>query len=647
MMGGLCSKTSDSHKKRSSSARNTKHGSGRLMNHPTKSVESMKNQTKLLPSQVLESTNGILHGPANMKSSSVKDELSVTKIGSDSDEIYDGIPRYPRAHSQKSRSTRTKEGLGRAGTLGLEKAVKVLDTLGSSMTNLNRHSGFAAGVTVKGNEVSILAFEVANTIVKGYSLMESVSDSKVQQLKDIVLSSEGVQYLVSKDMDELLKMVTADKREELKIFAGEVIRFGNRCKDPQWHNLDRYFEKHNREPPRQLREETDSAMQHFMTLVHHTAELYQELNALDKMEQDHQHKHQNENNSNTTQKGEALPTVRVELKDQKKKVKALKKKSLWSKSMEEVMEKLVDIVLFLNREINNAFGGTTANTESNGPLSIQRRLGPSGLSLHYSNIIQQIDSIVARSTPVPSSTREFLYQNLPPCIKSSLRSKLQTFHVKEELTVPEIKTEMEKTLRWLAPIATNTSKAHHGFGWVGEWASMRTEVNQKQNGPIEITRIETLHYADKKKTDDCIIQLLLWLNYMTKQLKVSPMISPKQGKPQEKAQQSTTTPTDQPSPNTDRPSPKEVIEDRDMLRDISNRTKTLGLSKSQNYECTQFRLRKNDRLTRSISQWPASKHDSFLPLKTLCSSLPVTDLKLEKERSMDAIDGIHTTVPCN
>lgn len=32
-------------------------------------------------------------------------------------------------------------------------------------------------------------------------------------------------------------------REELKIFSGEVVRFGNRCKDPQWHNLDRYFEK--------------------------------------------------------------------------------------------------------------------------------------------------------------------------------------------------------------------------------------------------------------------------------------------------------------------------------------------------------------------------------------------------------------------
>jgi hypothetical protein len=72
---------------------------------------------------------------------------------------------------------------------------------------------------------------------------------------------------------------------------------------------------------------------------------------------------------------------------------------------------------------------------------------------------------------MPANTRDTLYQSLPPNIKLTLRSKLPTFHVAEELTVANIKQEMEKTLHWLVPIATNTAKAHHGFGWVGEWAS--------------------------------------------------------------------------------------------------------------------------------------------------------------------------------
>jgi hypothetical protein len=33
--------------------------------------------------------------------------------------------------------------------------------------------------------------------------------------------------------------------EELEVFTREVVRFGKRCKDPQWHNLDRYFETYN------------------------------------------------------------------------------------------------------------------------------------------------------------------------------------------------------------------------------------------------------------------------------------------------------------------------------------------------------------------------------------------------------------------
>ena len=102
--------------------------------------------------------------------------------------------------------------LGRAGTAGLGKAVEVLDTLGSSMTNLNLSSGFVSGVTTKGNKISILAFEVANTIVKGANLMQSLSKENIRHLKEVVLPSEGVQRVISKDMDELLRIAAADKR---------------------------------------------------------------------------------------------------------------------------------------------------------------------------------------------------------------------------------------------------------------------------------------------------------------------------------------------------------------------------------------------------------------------------------------------------
>ncbi|MBA0612657.1 hypothetical protein Godav_013236 [Gossypium davidsonii] len=274
--------------------------------------------------------------------------------------IDDGIPRLSRVLSNKSRSTKSKQAavakvtevgslLGRAGTAGFGKAVDVLDTLGSSMTNLNLGSGFTSGVTTKGNKISILSFEVANTIVKGANLMQSLSMENIRHLKEMVLKSEGVQNLISRDMDELLRIAAADKREELKIFSGEVVRFGNRCKDPQWHNLDRYFEKLGSELTfeKQLKEEAETIMQQLMTYVHYTAELYHELHALDRFEQDYRRKLQEEDNSNTAQRGDSLAILRAELKSQNKHVKNLKKKSLWSRILEEVLVKLYEIFFFV------------------------------------------------------------------------------------------------------------------------------------------------------------------------------------------------------------------------------------------------------------------------------------------------------------
>lgn len=80
------------------------------------------------------------------------------------------------------------------------------------MTNFNSHSGFVSNSALRGNKVSILAFEVANTIVKGSNLMQSLSEENIQILKKEILHSQGVQLLVSTDMKELLSIAAADKR---------------------------------------------------------------------------------------------------------------------------------------------------------------------------------------------------------------------------------------------------------------------------------------------------------------------------------------------------------------------------------------------------------------------------------------------------
>ncbi|KAJ4965466.1 hypothetical protein NE237_017315 [Protea cynaroides] len=647
-MGGVCSRRSsvDTVPRRSSPHVNglLDHGSG------VSSELQLKKGNNLTPPSSGEGMEKQLR-----EFSFPEPTINLYAYGSNQDDIIDdGIPRLSRSLSHESRSTKSKQVavakvsevsslLGRAGTAGLGKAVEVLDTLGSSMTSLNLSSGFGPGVATKGNKISILAFEVANTIVKGSNLMQSLSKENIRLLKDVVLPSEGVQNIISKDMDELLRIAAAGKREELKIFSGEVVRFGNRCKDPQLHNLDRYFEKLGAEltPQKQLKEEAEAVMQQLMTLVQYTAELYHELHALDRFEQDYQRKLHEEDNTNAVQRGDGLAILRQELKNHRKHVKSLKKKSLWAKILEEVMEKLVDIVHFLHLEIHDVFGCADRDRPVKGSQTNNQRLGSAGLALHYANIISQIDTLVSRSSSVPQNIRDTLYQGLPPSIKSALRSKLQAFQVKEELTVLQIKAEMEKTLQWLVPIATNTTKAHHGFGWVGEWANTGSEVNRKQVGQTNLIWVETLHHADKEKTEAYILELVVWLHHLISQSRFgpnfgirSPIKSPIRS-PMEK-----TVPL--PSDKTNAPSPGLTVEDQEMLRDVNKRKLTPGISKSQEFDSVKTKLSKYNRLSKSSNHSPTSEDKKgFFPTRRP-SALSVIDFDIDRIKGLDVIDRVDT-----
>ncbi|XP_022750863.1 uncharacterized protein LOC111299724 isoform X1 [Durio zibethinus] len=620
-MGGICSRSGVKENEVGN-----RHGGDNLLNHDESKASS---ETRLM-------------GPSQAR------EIIEKRIEETADDFYDGIPRFTRAMSHKSRSVRSNHPavikvsevssrLGKAGSVGLGKAVEVLDTLGSSMTSLNSSAGFAPGVATKGNELSILAFEVANTIVKGSNLMQSLSRRNIRHLKEVVLAADGVQNLISEDMDELLRIVAGDKREELKTFSGEVVRFGNRSKDPQWHNLERYFEKISREltPQKQMKEEAELVREQLMISVQHTAELYQELQVLDKFEQDYLRKCQEEDNSAAPLKGDRLAILRAELKGQRKQVKNLKKKSLWSKSLEEAMEKLVVIVHHLILEIHFAFGSVEYQVSAKGSVSSYQRLGPAGLDLHYANMVMQIDTLVARSSSMPANTRDALYQSLPPSIKSALRSKLRSFHVKAELTVTEVKDEMEKTLQWLVPVATNTAKAHHGFGWVGEWANTGSEINRKPStGPADVIRIETLYHADKEKTETYILEQLLWLHHLVNQSKsgvplglktsIKTLITPSQ----KMSEQAKGEPTTALTP-----------EDQKLLRDLTKKVRIHGSSRSQDFD-SERRLRKNDRLSKSTSHSPPRESKEKAPTKRLPSGVHIVGFGMYKEKALDVIDRV-------
>ncbi|KAI4316943.1 hypothetical protein L6164_024867 [Bauhinia variegata] len=508
-----------------------------------------------------------------------------------------------------------------------ERAVEVLDTLGSSISKLNADNGFNTGMVSKGKKVSILAFEVANTITKAEMLFQSLSEENIKFLRKEILQSEGVQRLVSTDMKELLSLAEADKREECSIFSREVARFGDLCKDPQWHNLNRYFLRLDSDifGGKQLREETERTIKELITLAQDTAELYHELNALERFEQDYQQKVKEMESLNLPLKGESLTIFQSELKHQRKLVRSLKKKSLWSRNLEEIVEKLVEIVTYIHQAIYEFIGdyGTLAAVPkySKGP----QRLGEAGLALHYANIINQMNVIASRRTSLPPNMRDALYHGLPNNIKSALPSKLQTIAVKEP-SLTEVKSEMDKTLQWLVPVATNTTKAHQSFGWIGEWANTSNDFGNNTDKESNLIRLQTLHYADKQKTDIYILELLARLHhlisfarYRQQPLKPKPTGSPTKGL--SKMRQFV---------SPDSSSKTLSIEDRRLLEDVIRRRRTPGVSKSEDFAAGK---------KREARGWSSSKSAGSSPDREIGMSM-IPRFQHQSFDILDIMDGL-------
>ncbi|KAI3410718.1 uncharacterized protein J3R85_018482 [Psidium guajava] len=601
-MGGVCSGGMDMHTTESSGAQRSGF-SGKL-----KSKASFTKSREVSHSKH-ESGDHMMTPP----------KFDSGELLSFSGELKPSKPSTP-ARKGASKVAPKNSFIGKAGMMGFEKAVDVLDTLGSSVSNLHSNSGFS-GMASRGHKISILAFEVANTIVKGANLLQSLSEENIQYLKKEILHTEGVQQLVSRDMKELLSIAAADKREELDVFSREVIRFGNSCKDPQWHNLGRHFARLDVENTGDeiLTSEAEMTMQELSTLAQHTSELYHEWQALDRFEQDYRQKLEEVESLNLPRKGEGMSMLQSELKHQRKLVRSLKKKSLWSRSLEEIIEKLVDIVTYIHQAICEAFGdngSTSVWKDANKSNGNPQRLGVASLALHYANLINQIDTIASRPSSLPPNTRDTLYHGLPPPIKKALHRRLQNADTKDEMSVSQVKAEMEKSLQWLVPIATNTIKAHQGFGWVGEWANSGNEFGKNTSTNNSLIRLQTLYHADKQKVDLCILELITWLHHLIALVRQRDHMFFKS-----LPLQSSNPKGQSCHPGIQQSSPLNTgvkarpmllsLEDRILLNQVCRGRMVPGISKSQEFSSSRKRNNKVWALSRSTGSSPMWEHKSY------------------------------------
>ncbi|KAM1105773.1 hypothetical protein FF1_002711 [Malus domestica] len=89
-------------------------------------------------------------------------------------------------------------------------------------------------------------------------------------------------------------------------------------------------------------------------------------------------------------------------------------------------------------------------------------------------------------------------------------------------------------------------------------------------------------------------------------------------------------------------SPILTVEDQEMLRYVSKRKLTPGISKSQEFDTSRTRFSKHNRLSKSSNHSPTSERrkDPF-PIRRP-SSVPIIDFDFDRSKALDVIDRVDT-----
>ncbi|KAA0043929.1 uncharacterized protein E5676_scaffold352G003400 [Cucumis melo var. makuwa] len=149
----------------------------------------------------------------------------------------------------------------------------------------------------------------------------------------------------------------------------------------------------------------------------------------------------------------------------------------------------------------------------------QNSLGAAALAIHYGKIVIMIENLASAPHLIGREERDDLFKMLPMSIVKALRSRMRkTKRVRQSspydpVVAAEWKSAMAEILQWLAPMAHDMNIWHSAQGFEKQPESEGGESGIGGCGlRSNVLLLQTLHYADREKTEDAIVELLVALS---------------------------------------------------------------------------------------------------------------------------------------
>nr|XP_034602440.1 uncharacterized protein LOC117862989 [Setaria viridis]TKW07784.1 hypothetical protein SEVIR_7G330100v2 [Setaria viridis] len=158
-----------------------------------------------------------------------------------------------------------------------------------------------------------------------------------------------------------------------------------------------------------------------------------------------------------------------------------------------------------NAKPSTAVFESTHDVLTNAPAT---SLGGAALALHYANLIIFIEKLAISPHHICSDERDDLYGMLTDRIRASLRARLKPFAAMNTPCDPVLAAEwsdtVQRILGWLAPLARNMIR----------WQAERNFEQRNVASSAGVLLLQTLHFADQRKTEAAVTELLVGLNYL-------------------------------------------------------------------------------------------------------------------------------------